>query len=76
MGLTGVLIKEKLLKEKAFKISYATVSRYLSQFKTPEVYIPLIAKPGEEGQVDFGYLGRFIKDGKAVKVWCDNSQFL
>ncbi len=70
MGLTGVLIQEKLLKEKAFKISYATVSRYLSQFKTPEVYIPLIAKPGEEGQVDFGYLGRFIKDGKAVKVWC------
>lgn len=70
MGLTGVLIQEKLLKEKALKVSYASVSRYLSQFKTPEVYVPLIAKPGEEGQVDFGYLGRFIKDGKAVKVWC------
>jgi len=70
MGLTGVLIQEKLLKEKSLKISYASVSRYLSQFKTPEVYVPLIAKPGEEGQVDFGYLGRFIKDGKAVKVWC------
>lgn len=70
MGLTGVLIQEKLLKEKALKVSYASVSRYLSQFKTPEVYVPLIAKPGEEGQVDFGYLGRFIKDGKTVKVWC------
>ena len=70
MGLTGVLIQEKLLKEKALKISYASVSRYLAQFKIPEVYIPLIAKPGEEGQVDFGYLGRFIKDGKPVKVWC------
>jgi len=70
MGLTGVLIQEKLLKEKALKVSYASVSRYLSQFKIPEVYIPLIAKPAEEGQVDFGYLGRFIKDGKTVKVWC------
>jgi len=70
MGLTGVLIQEKLLKEKALKVSYASVSRFLSQFKTPEVYVPLIAKPGEEGQVDFGYLGRFIKDGKTVKVWC------
>jgi len=69
-GLTGILIQEKLLKEKSVKISYASVSRYLKQFKTQEVYIPLIAKPGEEGQVDFGYFGRFIKDGKAVKVWC------
>ena len=70
MGLTGILIQEKLLKERSVKISYASVSRYLQQFKIPEVYIPLIAKPGEEGQVDFGYLGRFIKDGKPVKVWC------
>lgn len=70
MGLTGVLIQEKLLKEKSLKVSYASVSRFLLQFKTPEVYIPLIAKPGEEGQVDFGYLGRFVKDGQTVKVWC------
>ena len=70
MGLTGVLIQEKLLKEKSLSVSYTSVSRYLLQYKTPEVYIPLIAKPGEEGQVDFGYLGRFIKDGKTVKVWC------
>ncbi len=70
LELTAVLIQEKLLKEKSIKVSYASVSRYLSQFKTSEVYIPLIAKPGEEGQVDFGYLGRFIKDGKPVKVWC------
>ena len=68
-GLTGVLIQEKLQKDKGLKISYASVSRYLKQFKTQEVYVPLIAKPGEEGQVDFGYLGRFIKDNKLVKVW-------
>lgn len=70
MGLTGVLIQERLLKEKSLKVSYASVSRFLLQFKTPEVYVPLIATPGEEGQVDFGYLGRFVKDGKTVKVWC------
>jgi transposase len=66
--LTGVLIQEKLQKEKGLKVSYASVSRYLKQFKTQEVYIPLIAKPGEEGQVDFGYLGRFIKDNKGLSV--------
>ena len=70
MGFTGILILEKLLKEKSVKVSYSSVSRYLKQFKIPEVYVPLIAKPGEEGQVDFGYLGRFVKDNKAVKVWC------
>lgn len=69
-GLTGVLIQEQLLKEKGIKVGYATVSRFLKQFKTPEVYIPLIGKPAEEAQVDFGYLGRFLKDGKQVKVWC------
>lgn len=70
LGLTGVLIKEKLETKKNLKISYASVSRFLKQFKLPEVYIPLIAKPGEEAQVDFGYLGIFIKDNKPVKVWC------
>jgi len=69
-GFTGILIQEKLLQEKSLKISYASVSRFLQQFKDPEVYIFLIAKPCEEGQVDFGYLGKFIKDDKAVKVWC------
>ena len=69
-GLTGVLIQEKLRTDKRVIVSYPTVSRFIKQFKVPEVYIPLIAKPAEEGQVDFGYLGRFIKDGKLVKVWC------
>lgn len=69
MDLTAVLIHEKLLKEKSLDVSYPSVSRYVRQFKDIETYVPLIAKPGEEGQVDFGYLGKFIKDGKTVKVW-------
>lgn len=69
-GLTGVLIQEKITNEKGLTVGYATVSRFLNQFKTSEVYIPLIAKPAEEAQVDFGYLGRFFKGDKLVKVWC------
>lgn len=69
-GLTGVLIRENLIKNKGINVSYPTISRFIKQFKTPEVYIPLIAKPSEEAQVDFGYIGRFYKDGRLVKVWC------
>lgn len=69
-GLTGVLIRERLFNKKGLTVGYATVSRFLNQFKTSEVYIPLIAEPAEEAQVDFGYIGRFYKDGKQVKVWC------
>lgn len=67
-GLTGILIQEKLLKQ-GVEVSYPTISRYLLQFKIPEVYVPLLSKTAEEAQVDFGYLGRFVKDGKEVKVW-------
>jgi transposase len=69
-GLTGVIIRDKMFTEKGVTVGYATVSRFINQFKTLEVYIPLIAKPAEEAQVDFGYLGRFLKDDKWVKVWC------
>jgi len=70
VGLSGVLIQERLMIEKDFKVSYPTISRFLKQYKTQEVYIPLISKPAEEAQVDFGYLGSFIKNGKKIKVWC------
>lgn len=69
MGKTGVLIRENLATKHGVQVGYSTISRYLQQFKTSEVYIPLIIPPGEEGQVDFGYIGRFDKDGKLVKVW-------
>lgn len=69
-GLTGALIHERIIKEKHMPVSYASVSRFLTQFKYSEVYVPLLAKPAEEAQVDFGYLGRFYKGKKLVKVWC------
>ena len=68
-GKTAVLIKEKLMEKFNFSVSYPTVARFILNFKKSEVYVPLISKPGEEGQVDFGYFGRFLKNGKFVKVW-------
>lgn len=69
LGKTGVLIRESLATKHGVKVGYSTISRYLKQFKSSEVYIPLITPPGEEAQVDFGYIGRFYKDGKLVKAW-------
>ena len=42
----------------------------MQEFKASEVYLPLVCDPGEEAQVDFGYMGRFLKNEKMVKVWC------
>jgi hypothetical protein len=39
------------------------------RYKSREVYVPVLTPPGQEAQVDFGYLGRFQKSGKPVKVW-------
>ena len=63
------LVYEWLVGEKGVEVSYPTVSRYVRQFKHEEVYVPVHSDPGEEAQVDFGYLGRFVLNGKLVKVW-------
>jgi len=66
---SAVLVHDKLGRIYEFEVSYPTVVRYIRQFKKNEVFVPVVSDPGEEAQVDFGYLGRFIKDGKLVKVW-------
>jgi transposase len=63
------LIYEWLRYDKAVEVSYATVARYVQQFKIQEVYVPLHSDPGEEGQVDFGYFGRYDLEGRLIKVW-------
>jgi transposase len=69
-GKSSVLIHEKLLHHFQVPIAYPTVVKYVRNIRQGEVYIPLISEPGEEAQVDFGYLGLYVKDGKKVKVWC------
>lgn len=72
--LTSVLIHRKLQQEKGLNVSYATVLRFVNSIKQSEVYVPVEVPPGEEAQVDFGYLGEFFKDGKKVKLWVFSMQ--
>jgi len=66
---SAILIHDYLTRIHDLDVSYATVARYVQQFKKSEVFVPMLCDPGQEAQVDFGYLGRFMKDGKNVKVW-------
>ena len=68
-GKTAVLIHEHLQKKHGQEVSYPSVVRYVRKLKQKEVYVPLVCNPGEEAQVDFGYMGRFSKDGYSLKVW-------
>ena len=69
LDLSAVLIHEKLQENYNLNKSYGAVRDYVKKLKGSECYIPLITPPGREGQVDFGYVGRFKKDGKESKTW-------
>ena len=71
--LSGVRIHEKL-REDGFIGSYPTVKRYINKIKRKEnIFIRIHTKPGEEAQVDFGYLGMSKNDaGKNKKTWVFN----
>lgn len=66
---SAVLIHDFLVRDKGVNVAYTTVVKYVRGLKHKEVYVPMVCEPGEEAQVDFGYLGRFKKDGKWRKVW-------
>ena len=67
---TARLIYEWLRHEEGIAVSYTTVARYVKGLKgKAEVYVPVLTAPGEEAQVDFGYLGYFDQCGNRVKVW-------
>ena len=68
-GKSAVLIHEDLTRKYSVPVAYPTVVKYVRELKRGEVYVPIITDPGQEAQVDFGYLGRFNMDGKMVKVW-------
>ncbi len=70
--LTAVLIHERLQADHGLDISYSTVQRFVKKIKAQrDSYVPLHSAPGEEAQVDFGYLGKFADaSGKLRKVWC------
>lgn len=68
-GLTAHLIHRRLTQDKGLTVSYPSVARCVERLKKQEVYVPLQSAPGEEAQVDFGYMGTFQSHGKPVKVW-------
>ena len=69
-GLTAVLVHQKLEQKHGLKMCYSSVRKYVAALKSKEVYVPIHTAPGEEAQVDFGYLGKFRQtDGRRVKVW-------
>lgn len=66
----------RLLKERhAITVSYASVRRYLKEefnLGKPDATVHLESDPGEEAQVDFGYVGLMqdAETGKQRKTWC------
>ena len=61
------------LEEQGYRGSYASVHRFVSQIKprTPKATVRVERKPGEEGQVDFGYAGRMLDQdtGQLRRAW-------
>ncbi|WP_367209021.1 IS21 family transposase [Sphingobacterium sp. R2] len=69
MGLSAILIHQRLHEQQVLDISYPSVARSIERLKKQEVFVPLHSDPGEEAQVDFGYMGTFRRNGRPVKVW-------
>ncbi len=72
-GLTAVRIHEEMISE-GVKISYSAVKDYCSGLKKKQdIFIRIHTEPGEEAQVDFGYVGFTLDSaGKKRKTWIFN----
>ena len=69
-GLSGVLIHGKLCEIHGVEISYSGLKKYLRKLKVGrDGKIPILSVPGKEAQVDFGYAGKFLIEGKWRKCW-------
>lgn len=70
--LSAKRIFQDLQRENDFRGSYDTVKKYVASIKKspPQVSMVLNSFPGEEGQVDFGYIGTIrLKPGTYKKAW-------
>jgi len=70
-GLSRQRIYQDLIREFNYQGSYTTVKDYARKIlgNTQKPYMVLIALPGEEAQVDFGYIGTIKFNGKPKKAW-------
>jgi len=71
--LTGVRMHEEL-QGMGVKVGYSTVKDYISKIRKREnIFVRVHTSPGEEAQVDFGYVGLTSdKQGKRRKTWVFN----
>lgn len=71
-GVEIAAIRERL-KERGYTGSYSAVYRFVRKLdpRLPEATVRVERKPGEEGQLDFGYAGRMIdpETGELRKTW-------
>ena len=69
-GLTGVRVHEEIMFS-GVKIGYSTVRDYIARIKQREdVFVRINTLPGEEAQVDFGYVGLTLDNyGKRRRTW-------
>ncbi len=70
-GISIVRIHADLMKLYGVECGYTTVRDYVTKLHImqPHPYMILDALPGEEAQVDFGYIGMLIVNGKPKKAW-------
>ena len=69
-GVEMMAIWQRLRDEYDYKGSYSSVRRFVSQLdrqKEPESYVRVHCAPGEEMQVDFGYVGK-LYDRKSGQI--------
>jgi len=72
-GLSAVRMHQEL-KGHGIEVGYTTVKDYVTQTKRNyQIFMRIHTAPGEEAQVDFGYVGYTIDDaGKRRKTWVFN----
>ena len=71
-NVTNLRILELLTENYGVAQTYTTLCKYIQKHfpKTVEAFGVQITAPGEEAELDFGYLGRFPGiGGKLVKTW-------
>ena len=70
-GLTAQRIYQDLKSDTEYSGSYDTVKKYAAQIRgnSSEAFMALNCLPGEEAQVDFGYIGTLNFNGKQKKAW-------
>ena len=70
-GLSATQIYHDLCAREDFDASYVIVRRLVHELKQhePEVYCRMRYEPGEEMQIDFGDVGRFLVDGRERRAW-------